>query len=333
MTVRSCALAGAATLAVAATPLLAQEAGAPMQHTAVDPAAAAYPNTERDDTAETLFGERIADPYRWLENDVRSDPKVAEWVAAQNAYTDRYLETLPGRDWFKQRIAALFDYERFGIPKKAGNRYFYTRNSGLQNQSPLYVQDGLQGERRLLLDPNAWAQDAATALSDWRPSPQGEYLLYSVQDGGTDWRVLRVLEVDTGQPLEDEIRWAKFTDLAWVGDEGFLYSRFPEPEEGKDFQALNYNQAVYFHRLGTPQSADVEVFSTPAHPERGHFAEVSDDGRWAIVTSSVGTDAKYEVQVIDLAARDPWAGIPSPWSPDLRTRGSSSTRSAARPIS
>src|SRR5690606_37789196 len=157
---------------------------------------------------------------------------------------------------------------------------FYTRNTGLQNQSRLYVRHGLAAEPRLLIDPNAWAQDGATALAGWEPSENGTLLAYAVQDGGTDWRMIRVLDVETGQPLEDEIRWAKFTGISWLGNEGFFYSRFPEPEEGQDFQALNYNQAVYYHKLGTPQSADRMVFATPEHPERGHGLGVSDDGRW-----------------------------------------------------
>jgi prolyl oligopeptidase len=303
MTVRIRALAGACSLLVLAAPAVAQATGESMPATAEAPAFA-YPHTERGDTVDALFGEQIADPYRWLENDVRTDAKVAQWVAAQNAVTESYLDTLPARDWFKRRIAELMDYERFGIPVKRGARYFYTGNSGLQNQSPLYVQDGLQGPRRLLLDPNGWAKDGATALSDWAPSPNGKYLLYSVQDGGTDWRILRVLDVDSGTQTTDEIRWAKFTGLAWVGEEGFLYSRFPEPEQGKDFQALNYNQAVYYHKLGTPQSDDQQVFSTPDHREYGHGIGVSDDGRWAFVTSTIGTDARNEVQVIDLSQRD-----------------------------
>jgi prolyl oligopeptidase len=281
-----------------------------------------YPETRRGDTAETLFGETIADPFRWLENDVRNDAEVADWVERQNAVTDAYLAKLPARDWFRRRIGELHDYERFSVPVKRGTRYFYTRNSGLQNQSPLYVREGLAGEQRLLIDPNAWAADAATALSDWRASPDGSKLLYAVQDGGTDWRIVRVLDVGTGEQLADEIRWAKFTNLAWVGEEGFLYSRFPEPAEGQDFQALNYDQAVYYHRLGTPQSADEPVYATPAHRERNHTASVTSDGRWAVITSSIGTDARYEVRAIDLAARDDkgWAtrelvtGFDNAWS-------------------
>ncbi|GGD90615.1 prolyl endopeptidase [Tsuneonella deserti] len=318
MILRPTALAGAVSALVLAAPAFAQSVtghhptGEHMSTTAVDPAKPAYPNTERGDTVETLFGEAIADPYRWLENDVRSDPKVAEWVTDQNNVTEGYLATLPGREWFKQRIAELMDYERFGIPVKKGTRYFYTGNSGLQNQSPLYVQEGLEGARRILIDPNTWAEDGATALSDWAPSPQGKYLLYSVQDGGTDWRIFRVLDVTTGQETGDEIRWAKFTGLAWVGEEGFLYSRFPEPEQGKDFQALNYNQAIYYHKLGAPQSDDQLVFSTPDHREYGHGMSVSDDGRWGFVTSTIGTDARNEVQVIDLSQREKlgWASRP-----------------------
>ncbi len=267
-----------------------------------------YPETRRGDVVETLFGEAIADPYRWLENDVRTDPEVADWVARENAVTHAYLDTLPQRARFESRIRALMDYERFGLPTKAGGRYFYTRNSGLQNQAQLFVRKGLRGKPRLLLDPNAWASDAATALDAWKPSDDGKHLLYSIQDGGSDWRILRVLDVATGRVLPDEIRWAKFTDLAWVGDRGFLYSRFPEPGAGETFQARNYDQAVYFHRLGTTQADDELVFATPDHPERMHTAQVTQDGRIAVITSAIGTDARYEIHTIDLArrARDGW---------------------------
>lgn len=263
-----------------------------------------YPQTRREPLVEDRFGEQVADPYRWLEADVRNAPEVAEWVARENALTQGYLSGLPQRAHFRERIRAFMDYERFGLPVKAGGNYFYTRNTGLQNQSQLFVREGLAGAPRLLLDPNAWARDGATALDSWEPSQQGNYLLYSVQDGGTDWRILRVLDVRTGQPLADEIRWAKFTGLAWVGEEGFLYSRFPEPAEGAAFQSLNYNQAVYFHRIGTPQSQDELVFSTPDHRDYGHGAEVTQDGRLAVITSHVGTDARYEVRVIDLGRRN-----------------------------
>ncbi|MFC0204151.1 prolyl oligopeptidase family serine peptidase [Novosphingobium soli] len=262
-----------------------------------------YPQTRRDDLVETHFGEEVADPYRWLEADVRHAPEVADWVGRENAVTESYLAGLPQRAHFERRIRTFMDYERFGIPTKAGGYYFYTRNTGLQNQAQLFVRKGLEGEPRLLLDPNAWAADGATALDAWEPSEKGRYLLYSVQDGGSDWRILRVLDVRTGAPLDDEIRWAKFTALAWVGEEGFLYSRFPAPQEGAAFQGLNYDQTVYFHRLGTPQDSDELVYATPDHPDQGHVAEVTQDGRLALITSHVGTDARYEVRVIDLRHR------------------------------
>ncbi|TCM19613.1 prolyl oligopeptidase [Novosphingobium sp. PhB165] len=262
-----------------------------------------YPETRRGDVVDTLFGEKIADPYRWLEADVRRDPDVADWVARQSAFTDAYLKTLPQRAWFQQRISALTDFERFGLPTKAGRRYFYTRNAGLQNQSQLFVRDGLSGTPRLLIDPNGWAKDGATALDDWEPSDKGRYLLYSVQDGGSDWRVLHVLDVDTGKVMPDELRWVKFSRFSWIGEEGFLYSRFPAPKPGETFQSRNYNQAIWYHRLGTPQSADELVYATPDHPEYGHSAKVTQDGRLAVITSTIGTDARYEVRVIDLAAR------------------------------
>lgn len=262
-----------------------------------------YPETRRGPLVETLFGEKLADPYRWLENDVRQGTEVADWVRRQNLVTEGYLAKLPARPWFEQRIRALFDFERFGLPVKAGRRYFYTRNSGLQNQAQLFVRAGLTGQPRLLLDPNAWAGDGATALDDWKPSDKGRYLAYSVQDGGSDWRILRVLNVTSGKPLADEVRWAKFTQIAWVGEEGFFYSRFPEPAKGQDFQARNYNQALWFHRVGTPQSADQLVYATPDKPEYSHTAEVTADGRHAVITTSIGTDARYQLAVIDLRQR------------------------------
>jgi prolyl oligopeptidase len=267
-----------------------------------------YPDTRRESLVEEHFGEPIADPYRWLENDVRNDPEVAQWVERENSVTRGYLDTLPQRAWFAAKIRELIDYERFGLPTKAGGRYFYTRNSGLQNQAQLFVRDGLRGTPRLLLDPNAWAKDGATALDGWKPSDDGKHLLFSVQDGGSDWRVLHVLDVATGKQLSDEVRWAKFTDLAWVGQDGFLYSRFPAPAEGTAFQGRNYDHAVYYHRLGTRQDADQLVFATPEQRDMNHDADVTQDGRYVVITSSTGTDARKQVRVIDLShrARQGW---------------------------
>ncbi|MBB3911247.1 prolyl oligopeptidase family serine peptidase [Sphingomonas desiccabilis] len=260
-----------------------------------------YPETRRVDQVDKLFGEKIEDPYRWLENDVRSDAEVASWVAAQNRVTDAYLATLPGRAIFKERLRTLIDYERFGLPTKKGGRYFYTHNSGVQNQSVLYVRDSLDGAGRVLIDPNGWAADGATALSEWVPSENGRLIAYGIQDGGTDWRTLKVLDVATGKPLDDEVKWAKFTAISWAHNgSGFFYSRFPEPEQGAAFQALNLNHALYFHKIGTPQSADIKVYSTPDKPKQSHVGQVTDDGKWLVITTSEGTDNRYEITLIDL---------------------------------
>jgi prolyl oligopeptidase len=160
--------------------------------------ALAYPQTRRVDVVETQFGVPVADPYRWLENDVRNDNEVKAWVDAQNVVTNAFLNTLPGREQLEKRITELYDYERFGVPQKKGGRYFYTHNTGLQNQSVLFVRDSVDGEGRVLIDPNPWSKDGATALAEWTPNEQGTRLLYAIQDGGTDWRTLRVLDVATG---------------------------------------------------------------------------------------------------------------------------------------
>ena len=275
-----------------ATPALAQTKVAPMK----------YPETRRIDQVDEQFGVKVADPYRWLENDVRTDAEVAQWVADENSVTDAYLATLPGRDIFKARLKTLLNYERFGVPVKKGGRYFYSRNSGLQNQSVLYVRDSLNGEGRVLIDPNGWSKDGATALGEWVPSEDGTKLLYSVQDGGTDWRTVKVLDVATGAVAADTIEWVKFSALSWAKDGGgFYYSRFAAPAEGAKFQALNENQQVFFHKLGTAQSADTLIYATPETPKRSHTARVTDDGNWLVITTTEGTDNRYEITVLDLA--------------------------------
>lgn len=281
-----------ALVALFMTPAAVQAAEDAATATKAD--ALTYPATERGTTVDPQFGVDVADPYRWLEDDVRVNPKVAAWVADQNKVTDAYLDTLPGRDAFKARMTELYNYERFGLPRKAGTRYFYTRNDGLQPQSVLFVREGLKGEGRTLIDPNGWAKDGATALAEWTPSEDGKNLLYSVQDGGTDWRIVRVMDVATGKDLPDEIRWVKFSALDWAKDgSGFYYSRFPEPAEGAAFQSLNENHAVYFHKLGTPQSADVLIHATPDKPKLNNSAVVTDDGKYLLVVGSEGTDERY----------------------------------------
>ncbi|GAA0322066.1 prolyl oligopeptidase family serine peptidase [Sphingomonas oligophenolica] len=279
-----------------------------------------YPDTKRDDSIDEQFGERVADPYRWLENDVRADPEVAQWVAAENAVTDAYLATLTGRDIFAARLTKLLDYERFGVPVKKGGRYFYLRNSGLQNQALLFVRESLDAPGRVLIDPNSWSADGATALGEWVPSEDGNRILYTVQDGGTDWRTVKTMDVATGTVADDHVAWVKFSNLAWAKDSsGFYYSRFAQPAEGAEFQALNENQQVFFHRLGTTQSADTLVYATPDRPRLGHSAQVTEDGQWLVITTHEGTDNRYEITILDLtqAGAEPRTivkGLENEWS-------------------
>ena len=167
----------------------------------------------------------------------------------------------------------------------------------------LYVRDGLAAPERLLIDPNGWAKDGATALAEWEPSRDGSHLVYAVQDGGTDWRTLHVIDTANGQVLQDEVKWAKFSDLAWDRDgKGFFYSRFPEPTAAAEFQTLNLDHKVYYHALGTAQSADRLVFATPDRPKLNNGATTTDDGRWLVINSSEGTDDRYEVTIVDLTS-------------------------------
>ena len=262
-----------------------------------------YPQTRTVDLVETQFGEKVADPYRWLEGDVRTDRAVADWVTRENTVTQDYLGTLGQRGWFGQRIRALMDYERFGLPQKAGKFYFYTRNSGLQNQSQLFVRKGLGGAPRLLIDPNLWAKDGATALDGWESSKTGKLLAYSVQDGGTDWRSIRVIDSVSGKVLPDELKWTKFTSADWTRDgKGFFYSRYDEPPAGgKSLTQANYFQKLYYHLLGTAQSSDTLVYERPDQKEWGFDPIVTEDGRYLVLNVSLGTDRRNRVYCQDLA--------------------------------
>jgi len=299
------AVVSAATLASCSdTPSDEGSAGGDAASGVVERSVIEYPQARREDVVDTYHGVEVADPYRWLEADVRESTEVADWVAEQNSVTDAYLSALPAREYFARRLAALWNYERFGLPERAGERYFFSRNDGLQNQSVLYVQDGLDGEPRVLIDPNTWADDGTVSLAQWVPSPDGRHLAYGIQDGGSDWRTWRVLDVESGEVLADELNWLKFTSAAWAKDgSGFYYSRYPAPEEGDEFQSLNLNQKVYFHTLGQAQADDRLVYQRPDQPEWGFGAEVSDDGNFLVITIFHGTDNRYQVAWKDL--RDP----------------------------
>jgi prolyl oligopeptidase len=263
-----------------------------------------YPATKTVDQSHNFFGVDVQDPYRWLEQDVRK-PEVDDWVKAQNKITSRYLNGLSSREKIESRLTELWDYDKYGTPFREGDSYFYFKKSGLQNQSVLYRTESLVGEAQVVVDPNTWSDDGTKALSGMAFSDDGKLLAYGVQVSGSDWRTFRVMEVETGKVLDDKIEWMKFSGASWVKDgSGFYYSRYEEPKAEQELQSINLGQKVYFHKLGQPQSDDRLVHQDPENPEYGFAAEVSDDGRYLIMTNWVGTDDRYRILYRDLQGQD-----------------------------
>lgn len=260
-----------------------------------------YPPTKKIDQTDDFHGTKVPDPYRWLEDDVRKSKEVADWVESQNKVTFGYLGRIPQRKALQARITELWNYERYSAPSKQGGRYFYTRNDGLQNQSVLYTTgESLDGEPRVLLDPNKLSKDGTVALSGLSVSPDGKLLAYSVAESGSDWTTWHVMNIDTGKVRDDVVKWVKFSGASWTKDgKGFFYSRFDEPKGGA-FTSLNFNQKVYYHRVGTPQSDDVLVYKRPDHPKWGFSAGVTDDGRYLIISIREGTDRRNRFVYKDL---------------------------------
>lgn len=264
-----------------------------------------YPETATVNQVDDYHGTEVADPYRWLEGDVRENPEVKAWVDAQNAVTFAYLRGIEEREAIEKRLTELWDYERYGLPTRSGGRYFYGYNDGLQNQNVVYTVDSLDGDPRLLLDPNTWSSDGTVALAAYYPSPDGTHVAYLVQDGGSDWREARVIHVSSGEVLEDRLEWLKFTELDWAADgSGFYYSRFPEVADDDRFQSLNLNHSVFFHRLGTAQAEDELVYRRQDQPEWWFSAEVTEDGSYLVITNGIGTDNRYQIFYRDLGEPD-----------------------------
>ena len=260
-----------------------------------------YPDTRSVPQVDDYHGTEVADPYRWLEEDVRENEDVAAWVEAQNELTFAYLKKIPERESIEERITQLWNYERFSAPTRAGGRYYFFRNDGLQNQSVLYMQQTLDDEPVVLIDPNQWSADGTVALASAEFSDDGRYAAYGIQDGGSDWRTWKVIDIRTRWLLPDELKWVKFSDVVWTPDsKGFFYARYDAPQEGDEFQSLNLNQKVYYHRVGTVQSEDRLVYERPDHPDWGFGISVSDDGHYLILNVWKGTDDRYRIVVDDL---------------------------------
>ena len=259
-----------------------------------------YPKTKTVDQVDDLHGVKVADPYRWLEN--LDSPETAAWVEEQNKITFGYLEEIPARAKINQRITHLFDFERYGLPFKEGGRYFYSKNDGLQSQAVIYVLESLDGEPRMLLDPNKLSADGTVALAGLSVSEDGKLLAYGTSAAGSDWEEYKVRNVDTGQDLDDHLKWMKFSGASWTKDgKGFFYSRYDEPT-GDELATANYFQKLCYHRLGTPQSEDRLVYDRPDQKEWSFGGSVTDDGRYLIISVSEGKTDNNCIYYQDLQA-------------------------------
>jgi prolyl oligopeptidase len=258
-----------------------------------------YPFAARGTQVDDYHGVSIADPYRWLED--TDSPATKAWVEAQNRLTDSFLATIPERPAIKTRLTEIWNYARFSAPFKGGERYFYFQNTGLQNQSILYVQDRRNAPPRVLLDPNVLSPDGTVALSGQAASDNGRYLAYSISTSGSDWQEVHVRDVNTGRDLADTLKWVKFSGISWTHDDkGFFYSRYDEPTAGNKMTSVNRNHKIYYHRIGRPQSSDELIYDRPDQPDWLLFGSVTDDGQYLIITVAQGTDVRNRLYFIDL---------------------------------
>ena len=281
-------VAGTATL-ILALPMLAPR---------LDAQTCAVPQAKTVNVVDDYHGTRVADPYRWLE-DVDS-PETKAWVEAENCVTFAFLEKIPERKALEQRLTAIWNYPRFGTPFKEGGRYFFSKNDGLQNQSVLYTQQSLAGAPATLLDPNTLSEDGTVALSGLAVSRDGKYLAYSTSASGSDWQEFRVRDIATAKDLPDHLRWVKFSGASWTRDgKGFFYSRYPTPS-ADSMVSQNRFQKLYYHVVGTDQAQDPLVFEQPDQPDRGVGADVTEDGRYAILGIWLGTDSRNRLYYMDL---------------------------------
>ena len=261
--------------------------------------AVVYPETRKVEQVDDYHGTRIADPYRWLEDPDSENTEA--WVESQNEVTQAFFETIQSRESIRKRLGELWNYAKFGLPEKRAGRYFYEANDGLQNQALLYVSEGLNAKGRLLLDPNELAEDGTVDLASWEVSPNGEFVALAFASAGSDWREWRVLEVDSGEMLEDHVLWSKFSGASWAEDSsGFYYSRYAEPGEGETFTAANYFHKVYYHQVGTTQAADRLIYERSDEKEWGFDAQVTDDGRYLAMTVWKGTLSQNQFFYLDL---------------------------------
>ena len=259
-----------------------------------------YPKAAKDGTVDEYFGEKVSDPYRWLENDTSA--QTAAWVEAENKVTNAYLQKIPFREKLLKRLTELSSYERIGAPFKQNGKWYFYRNDGLQNQYVIYVKDQLDGEPRVFLDPNKLSTDGTVALKSLDFSNNGRWAAYAISRSGSDWQEFFVIDLATGELTDDHIEWAKFSDASWLGD-GFYYSAYDRPTEGKEFSNVNAGHKIYYHKIGTPQSDDVLFYQNPTEPKRFYDVEVNEDETLMYLYES-GAGAGNNLYVRDLRQKD-----------------------------
>jgi len=257
-----------------------------------------YPQTKKVDRVDSYFGTEVSDPYRWLEDD--NSAETAQWVEAENKVTFGYLENIPFRGQVRQRLENLFNYPKYSAPSRKGEHYYFSKNDGLQNQSVLYIQTGLDGKPEVLIDPNKFSVDGTARLGAFSLSKDGKHAVVGISRSGSDWQDYQVMEIATKSYLPDTLRWIKASGVAWLGD-GFFYSRYDAPEKGKELSSKNVNQKVYFHKIGTPQSADELIYEDSANPERVNDVSTTEDQRFAFLAISEGSKAGNSLFYRDLS--------------------------------
>ncbi|HZO18191.1 MAG TPA: prolyl oligopeptidase family serine peptidase, partial [Gemmatimonadaceae bacterium] len=269
-----------------------------------------YPESKKGDVVDQYQDVSVPDPYRWMEN--LGSAETVAWIKAQNALSGSYLEKLPHREALKKRITELWDYPKVTLPFREGGRLFYRKNSGLQRQSVLYMRRSLNGPARVILDPNKMFPDGSTALATYAPSPDGKLMMYAVSEGGADWQTLRVRDLTKLTDLRDNVRWVRFSAVEWTRDgKGFFYSRYPEPPQGKKLEAALTGHALYYHRVGTPQSQDQLIYQRKDLPGRLAIGDVSEDGRYLVIYVYRGADPRNMLYVKTLGdPMEPNIGAP-----------------------
>lgn len=247
---------------------------------------AKYPRTKKVDVVDTYFGVKVHDPYRWLEND--STAEVAEWIKEENVVTNEYLSKIPFRNYVKERLTELWNYSTMSAPFKEGGKYFFYKKEPSQNQSVLFVQETLDSEPRVILDPNKLSTDGTVAVSDVSVSKNGKYLAYAISDGGSDWRKIKVMDIATGNDLSDVINWVKFSEISWYKD-GFFYSRYDAPKDGKGLIGINQFQKVYYHKLGDSQEKDEIILGNSTVPSLIFTSQVTSNEKYLIIYEQEST--------------------------------------------